>query len=130
MYNESDLVYLGPVVSAVTAGPGNSITVKYSGGTEGGGLKLRSKYGFEVCASGCGDGFAANLQVSGSPAGFAPAVVSESTANTVTIVPPTSLGGKPVLTVRYAFDDSPSQFFTPSTQVRERFLIFAWCSQP
>lgn len=101
-------MYLGPVVESVFLA-GAAVVIHYAGGTEGGGLKLRSGYGFEVCAANCGDGFAANL-LNGSATGFAPASVASSTSNTVTITPPTSLGGKPVLTVRYVVSFTRSAY--------------------
>jgi sialate O-acetylesterase len=113
VYNEPELVFSGPqVVSVAAAGPGK-VTITYGTGTEGGGLKLRSGYGFEACAHGCGDGFSANPFH--SPDGFANATVVASTKTSVTIEAP-ELDGAAILTVRYAFDDAPSQFFTPSTQ--------------
>jgi sialate O-acetylesterase len=55
VYNESNLVYSGPRIKTITlqgGGAAAALLVTYSGpGVEGGGLKLRSKYGFEVWCS-------------------------------------------------------------------------------
>ena len=53
VYGESTLVFLGPVAHSVARDASSgTLTVTYSGGTEGGGIKTRSTYGFEVCAEG------------------------------------------------------------------------------
>merc|ERR1712113_969487 len=52
VYGESGLVYSGPRVVSVQAKGGSAI-ITYGVGTEGGGLKLRSKFGFQVCSANC-----------------------------------------------------------------------------
>eukprot|EP01046_Picozoa_sp_COSAG06_P061126 COSAG06_NODE_13277_length_1274_cov_2.793191_2_plen_205_part_00 len=53
-YGETSLVSSGPTVTSVAAHGTSGAVVNYGEGTEGGGIALRSKYGFEVCAKDCG----------------------------------------------------------------------------
>lgn len=50
----------GPVPRSVVAKGSSGVVLTYGTGTEGGGLDLRSKYGFEVCYEGCEGGLASN----------------------------------------------------------------------
>ena len=54
VYGETSLVGSGPTVTSVAAHGTSGAVVSYGEGTEGGGIALRSKYGFEVCAKDCG----------------------------------------------------------------------------
>ena len=132
-YNQTDVVFSGPRVASVTA-TGTTVVVTYGPiGTEGGGLALRSRYGFEVCfaGSGCSLGFGNSSGASVSTSAnttkdmsFFAANITSSTATTVTITasPHTMLlprgpsGAAIVEMIRYGYDDGPSLFTTPSTQ--------------
>ena len=90
-YNASGVVYSGPRVGSVVlqgGGAAAALLVTYVGpGVEGGGLKLRSTYGFEVCAKGCNATLKENspniYSNKSQGKGFAPAMVVGSSKNTV-----------------------------------------------
>ena len=112
------------------AAHGSKAVVTYGQGTEGGGIALRSKYGFEVCAKDCEAGFALN-----SAAGpFVNATITGSTKTTVTIAAPAGFEGKVVM-VRYGWDDMPSLFYGTQIAVCElrtpfAFRAAAWLGWP
>ena len=106
VYADASTIGSGPVVTSVVAKASSGATITYGSGTEGGGLALRSKYGFEICYKDCQGGLASN----GANGPFFSANITASTATTVTIVGPEHLGGAVVM-VRYGFDDMPSLFY-------------------
>ena len=112
----STTVGSGPVVTSVVAAAGaaNRVVITYGGGTEGGGLALRSKYGFEVCYSDCDPSL-----ISNSTTGpFFAADIVAHTATTVTIESSVAPNG-PIAMVRYAYDDMPSLFYDTQIAVCE-----------
>ena len=120
VYGESALVGSGPTVTGVAA-HGSGAVVTYGQGTEGGGIALRSKYGFEVCAKDCEAGFALN----GAAGPFVNATITGSTKTTVTIAAPAGFEGK-VAMVRYGWDDMPSLFYGTQIAVCELRTPFAF----
>ena len=88
---------------------GSAATVGYGVGTEGGGLKLRSTFGFEACfgeRAACADASTTTQWVA--------ATVVASTSTTVTIAAPTpatSNAAATIAAVRYAHMDMPSAFW-------------------
>jgi len=121
-------------VSAVKTAGTNAITVTYSGiGMEGGGLKLRGQYGFDVCYGKCDNVTssidpldAANAgapQTLSSPEGMKPRISSNVggfgwyqanltavSGSTVTVNGPASMAGQTITKVRYGHDDMPTVF--------------------
>jgi hypothetical protein len=112
----STTVGSGPVVTSVLAAAGapNRVVITYGGGTEGGGLALRSKYGFEVCYSDCDP----SLTSSSTTGPFFAADIVADTATTVTIESRVASKG-PIAMVRYAYDDMPSLFYGTQIAVCE-----------
>eukprot|EP00729_Bicosta_minor_P015682 gene15682-5272_t len=134
VYGEKNLVFSGPRVSAVKTAGTNAITVTYSGiGMEGGGLKLRGQYGFDVCYGKCDNVTssidpldAANAgapQTLSSPEGMKPRISSNVggfgwyqanltavSGSTVTVNGPASMAGQTITKVRYGHDDMPTVF--------------------
>eukprot|EP01052_Picozoa_sp_SAG31_P025176 SAG31_NODE_2193_length_6224_cov_3.425469_4_plen_218_part_00 len=104
IYGE-DIVFSGPrIVSATSAG--GIVTVTYDSiGTEGGGIKLRSSgstdailyYGFEVSST--------PTDATGKAGTWTCVNVTSSTKNTVSFP-----FDKPIKSIRYAWEDSPSIF--------------------
>merc|ERR1712107_256811 len=95
VYGEDKLVYSGPRVTSVSL-QDKEIVLTYGVGTEGGGLKLRSKFGFEVCSTSCEKAGAKWTKVD----------VSANTARTVTLRTVSAT----VAVIRYAHVDAPSLF--------------------
>merc|ERR1712216_277505 len=94
VYGEETLVYSGPRVVSVKA-TAASIVVTYGVGTEGGGLALRSTFGFETCSVSCTD----------TNATWSAAKVISNTESTISLAAPSG-----VTSLRYAHIDAPSQF--------------------
>eukprot|EP00927_Polykrikos_kofoidii_P053737 TRINITY_DN48299_c0_g1_i1.p1 TRINITY_DN48299_c0_g1~~TRINITY_DN48299_c0_g1_i1.p1 ORF type:complete len:615 (-),score=61.73 TRINITY_DN48299_c0_g1_i1:62-1786(-) len=94
VYGDDRLVYSGPRVVSV-ARKGNSVTLTYGVGTEGGGLEMRSKMGFELCSAHC----------TKSDATWVGADVIANSSTTVTLA-----ADPAVTTVRYGHMDEPSVF--------------------
>jgi hypothetical protein len=111
----STTVGSGPVVASVVAAAGttNRVMISYGAGTEGGGLALRSKYGFEVCYSNCDPGL-----ISNTTGPFFAADIVSHTSTTITIESSVASKG-PIAMVRYAYDDMPSLFYGTQIAVCE-----------
>jgi len=131
VYGEKKLVFSGPRVSAVKAAGANAVTVEYGGvGMEGGGLKMRGQYGFDVCYAKCDNVTSSNIVYVGPPSlehpGGMPAAMSSKAprgfgwyqanvtavaGNVLTVSGPATNPGGPITKVRYGHDDMPSVFY-------------------
>eukprot|EP00041_Stephanoeca_diplocostata_P016336 m.321347 g.321347 ORF g.321347 m.321347 type:complete len:580 (+) comp20333_c0_seq3:219-1958(+) len=115
VYNESGVVFSGPRLSHIAVGKGNTLVVTYDAiGTEGGGIKLRGSYGFEVSTAPASGRIPtpAPPPPPGPAAVWVHAPIVASTPTSVTLQVPANVtgGAAGVRGVRYAF--TPCSVFT------------------
>lgn len=116
VYNDLFVTWTGPRVSEVfTRAFGDIITVVYSGpGVDwpSQGIRLRSTYGFEVCAESCSVRAAGgNIYNPVTKMGWAPAHVQLHLLSTVRVEYNRSLFDAQVTQLRYGYDDMPNVFY-------------------
>ena len=104
VYNQTGLVFSGPRATGVArAAAGATVVVQYaaSPGLEGGGLKMRGQYGFDVCyGAGCNASATGGSNSAGADWQYANITKVDAVRRTVVVKGPPAYSDKSIAAVR------------------------------